>query len=62
MCLNSFMTDQEIITSSLYTVPCIDLAHGIQTQKKKKNQGTWGILQQEKKSGDTVSTNNKIEC
>lgn len=42
------MTDLEIITSALCTVPCIDLAHGIGTLKKikqtKKKQGRWGIL------------------
>lgn len=35
-CLNSFVTDLEIITSAPCTVPHIDLARGIETRQKTR--------------------------
>uniref|UniRef100_A0A8C4DFX7 Ig-like domain-containing protein n=1 Tax=Dicentrarchus labrax TaxID=13489 RepID=A0A8C4DFX7_DICLA len=35
-CLNSFMTDLEIITPAPCAVPCIDLAQGIETHQKTR--------------------------
>lgn len=42
-CLSSFVTDLEIITL-LCTVPCIDLAQGIETQQKTRQGGMAKLL------------------
>lgn len=43
-CLSSFMTDLEIITSVPFTVPCIDLAQGIETHQKTRQGGMAKLL------------------
>uniref|UniRef100_A0A671Y8I5 Ig-like domain-containing protein n=1 Tax=Sparus aurata TaxID=8175 RepID=A0A671Y8I5_SPAAU len=43
-CLNSFMTDLEIITPAQRAGPCIDLAQGIETHQKTRQGGMVKLL------------------
>lgn len=43
-CLSSFVTDLEIITPARFAVPCIDLAPGIETHQKTRQEGMAKLL------------------